>query len=80
MARRDMREGQAVLTFTTTDKHAGALIGKGGERMKDVRERTKTVAVVHKAADGQTSRTVEVSGELSGVTAAAEMFINFMNA
>ena len=75
-----MREGQAILTFTITSKNAGALIGKGGERMKDVRERTKTVAVVHKAADGQTSRTVEVSGELSGVTAAAEMFINFMNA
>ena len=73
-----MREKQAVLTFSIADKHAGVLIGKGGERMKDVRDKTKTIAVVHKAAEQQSSRAVEVSGDLSGVTAAAEMFINYM--
>lgn len=52
---------------------AGAVIGKGGFRVKEIRQKTRTDVAVHSTKTSQNNRKVEVSGPYAQVKQAVDM-------
>jgi heterogeneous nuclear rnp K-like protein 2 len=69
---------QVTLRALVTTKEAGAIIGKGGQNVADVREKTGVKAGVSKVLPGVHERILTVTGPLDQVAKAYALFAGYL--
>jgi len=75
----DQRRGEIEVRMLVHQSHAGAIIGRGGSKIKELREQTKAQLKVFKdCCPGSTDRVLLITTDRSGMADAVKIMIDFL--